>query len=476
MAWQLVEKGKLPYVDTWDQNFPGIVYLHSLSIVLFGNANGGFRALDILLQLVIAVMLHRAASRYFNAEAATFATLFFIGFYVISSSKMLGQRDVYAGAALFASIYCAFRARALPDRDLLSAASGLLLGVAIIIRPTYALCAVIVAVLLWQRKDRLRSIAIAAVTAIMITVIGLAPYLFNAQNFEDFYAATIRFNTEVYGATSQRLPFSQVYLYPLELFSTLLIIGLAFFVVSRKRSAVLPSDRAQFAVWCFGIAVLMKIMVYVMGKYRIYHYAPVYLFLAPLVGEVLYEATRHLGKRSSAAFTIGFATLLVVFAALRSPVPIIAATPGSWSDRMEEVARRYAVNWYSYADAKALYDYIARNTTAQDEIEMSSMDNEIVWTCERSQCTRFTLVHPLGMMNNGAYSADQIRWRQEFVDEVATRKPKLVMISSQPKSFMTFLDRSPEDILMSIPGLPELLSSQFRLDTAIGPWKVYVPR
>jgi 4-amino-4-deoxy-L-arabinose transferase-like glycosyltransferase len=477
MAWQLVEKGKLPYVDTWDQNFPGIVYLHSLSIILFGNSNGGFRALDILIQLLIALMIHRVVARYSNAEAASLATLFFVGFYVISSSKMLGQRDVYAGAALFVSVYSAFRARDLLDSKLLPVASGLLLGMAILIRPTYALCAVIIAALLWQRKDRLRTVMLAAVSTIVVTVIGLSPYLFNAQNFADFYASTIRFNTEVYGTATQRLAYSHVFWYPLELSSTLLIIGLAFVGMKMKAREGLQSDRVQFALWCFGIAVLMKIMVYVMGKYLIYHYAPVFIFLTPLVGYVRCESFKRIGESwQSKALKIAFATVLVVFAALRSPIPIIAAAPGSWHDRMEEVASRYAVNWYSYADARALCDYIARNTTPDDEIEMSSMDNEIVWTCERSQCTRFTLVHPLGMRNNGEYSADQIRWRQEFVDKLRTRKPKLVMITSQPKSFMTFLDRSPEDILMSIPGLSELLSTQFRLDTVMGPWKVYAPR
>src|SRR6185312_7701875 len=43
MAVALVKGKGLPYIGSWDVNFPGIVYIHALGIALFGNTDVGFR-------------------------------------------------------------------------------------------------------------------------------------------------------------------------------------------------------------------------------------------------------------------------------------------------------------------------------------------------------------------------------------------------------------------------------------------------
>src|SRR5580704_646395 len=51
-------QGHLPYLGSWDNNFPGIVYFHALSILLFGKGYIGFRILDMLVHLGTAACIY----------------------------------------------------------------------------------------------------------------------------------------------------------------------------------------------------------------------------------------------------------------------------------------------------------------------------------------------------------------------------------------------------------------------------------
>src|SRR3954470_12414615 len=57
--------GRTPYLGSWDQNFPGIFYLHSAVIALFGTSPFAFRAVDIVAHLTTALLVAAlVAKRY----------------------------------------------------------------------------------------------------------------------------------------------------------------------------------------------------------------------------------------------------------------------------------------------------------------------------------------------------------------------------------------------------------------------------
>ncbi|HEY3874429.1 MAG TPA: hypothetical protein VGM92_03055, partial [Candidatus Kapabacteria bacterium] len=66
MASDLFRFHALPYLGSWDQNFPGIVYMHWVSIVLFGNSAFGFQCLDLLVHVAMSVLLYRILRRWLN--------------------------------------------------------------------------------------------------------------------------------------------------------------------------------------------------------------------------------------------------------------------------------------------------------------------------------------------------------------------------------------------------------------------------
>src|SRR5687768_4732197 len=42
MAYDLLQFGRMPYLGSWDQNFPGIVAIHAVVLAIFGGSDLAF--------------------------------------------------------------------------------------------------------------------------------------------------------------------------------------------------------------------------------------------------------------------------------------------------------------------------------------------------------------------------------------------------------------------------------------------------
>jgi hypothetical protein len=199
------------------------------------------------------------------------------------------------------------------------------------------------------------------------------------------------------------------------------------------------------------------------------------MMLAPFVGYCMYKAACLVadGWKRRAVY-VGYSVAFLLLLIVRSPMPLIASSNGSLQDRLAVVQEAFGVNrWNTREEKLDVISYIQRNTDPADEIEFCSMDNEITWRAKRSQPSRFTLIHPLGMDVNGQFTPYQRAWQQEIVDIVKSARPKLVMLNSKPEHFLTFLSRTPEEILHSIPGFDAALMQHYEQDTVIGTWTIY---
>ena len=59
----------LPYLQSWDHNFPGVVVLHALSIAMFGSSMIGFRFLEFLIQVLTLIALYRVSRLWISNSA-----------------------------------------------------------------------------------------------------------------------------------------------------------------------------------------------------------------------------------------------------------------------------------------------------------------------------------------------------------------------------------------------------------------------
>lgn len=476
MGWQLVEKGRLPYVGSWDQNFPGIVYLHALSILIFGSSTTGFHTLDILLQLGFILILYHLTSRYFGRTAGAIAGVLYAGCYVLYGIGMFGQRDVFAGGAILAALSLALKIRIGNKGISLPLLAGLAIGVAMLIRPTNALCAIPLMWLLWSRQHGFRRHLLFSLGAALVMVAGLWPYLTDARNFQEFYTATIAFNRDIYGSSSVRVPLREPHSKNFELVLVLLIAQLVVVLWFFRKRDTAEQGYLKLAVPSLALALIIECVVFWMGKYFGYHFWPIICLMFPFAGYWLQRGVSRIASPRMRSLAYGLMTIVFLLAiVIKSPVKVLAAEDGDWSQRMDRVHEEYSLYKYNpYRTKLVVIDYIKTHVSKDEEIECCSMDNELVWMSERSQHSRFTMIHPLGMTRDGAFMPYQLEWRREFVDGIKSRLPKLVMLNSEPKRFFNYLDKDPATILRGIPGFNEGLDKNFELDTVIGSWSMYL--
>src|SRR5438309_1087096 len=75
MAREIYQYHRLPYIGTWDQNFPGIIYLHYISIAIFGTADTTVRIIDILLQIGFCFIFYRLCRLWLTEYTAVVASV-----------------------------------------------------------------------------------------------------------------------------------------------------------------------------------------------------------------------------------------------------------------------------------------------------------------------------------------------------------------------------------------------------------------
>src|SRR6185312_3194018 len=111
MGWELLKHGRLPYIGSWDQNFPGIVYLHAFGIALFGNSDLGFRILDCLAFLSCIAALTIIVSRWMSFCACFISATLFTLYYLSTGFWGAGQRDQFAIMFILWSVYFLYKAK-----------------------------------------------------------------------------------------------------------------------------------------------------------------------------------------------------------------------------------------------------------------------------------------------------------------------------------------------------------------------------
>lgn len=471
MGWQLVAFGKLPYLQTWDQNFPAIVYVHALAISLFNNNTIGFRTLDIILQLGSVLLLFSFSKRYFGRTAAIYSALLFTALYVFYGQSTLGQRDLYAAPMILAALLMLLRCNEHDRRELYRVIiSGICLGVAILFRPTYAFAALPLIYLLSKNNQHLFRDLFSFGAAVTVAVIaGFAPYL-SIDALEQVYLATVRFNLDVYGSKDFYFPLSTGLEVPIEWLFTPLLAVAAWWLW--KRSADDPRRR-EVIILIIILVVIFKLVIYWMGKYFMYQYGPILYLSAPIIASTLIMLFDRIRLPQWSRVAIMCCALLFL-TFKRSPGEVLLEPWDNVDQAIHEINARYkASNWNTYDDILAITDHIRKTTSPSDKIETCSWDNQLIWRSEREQSSRFTLIHPLGMKPSTGYTSYQQEWRTELAQTIADRVPKLVLLATKPFKLTGFLKQPPGELLLDIPGFRDALDANYSLDTTIACWEVY---
>ncbi len=470
MGLELV-RGRLPYVGSWDHNFPAIVFVHALSIALFGKGYIGFRILDLAAHLGIALVLYKIALRYasplFAAAGATLNTLYYVG----GSFWLAGQKDGFAVLTIGLAVLFYFRSKDRSARWMFF--SGIMMGLTTAFRPTYGLFSISIALLAWfDRQDRNAFLSFIA-GHVAFWALVLLPYTFTPNGLSRFYYSTIVFNLEVYGGA--RAPYRVLGLlrHPMVLAALPALLPFSEWFRRRWPEAYrrVPGSERWFGFFALASAWLS---IYVMGKYLVYHFDPfmavVAVFAARGIEKLYYifplRTVRVLAMGAIAAFLVRTFYPFDLLHTLRSVLrtherPVLESVwrrvknDSLFGLRAEEEATRY----------------LESHTQANDKIEVCTIMPALRWRVDREEASPFTIAHPYAMHLTGhPFIPFQDSCRAAFAAALSTAKPKYVLLANDPYGMELFSLRSPAEAVMDIPAVKQILDADYRLDTTIGPY------
>ncbi|MDP4201005.1 MAG: glycosyltransferase family 39 protein [Bacteroidota bacterium] len=472
MGLELYARHGLPYLASWDGNFPGIVLIHALAIALFGNSILGFRMLDLIIQIGIVISMYHVSRLWLAKESSLLGCLFYAIMYVNGPGQFVGQRDCLAllPIVLFVgSCVLAYRSKSGRRWKILMTASGVLIGLTTCIRPTFAILLPLPFLTLFTLRDaRGRSALLNELFGFFVVVaLCIAPYVFIHGGIREVYLATIRFNIDIYSPAANLFSASKRWVV-----AAGMLLGWSAMVLWHRQSGrhfqEAPRDKSERR-FLIGLIVAIVLEIAAMRRLAGYHMVPLFACFMPALGAIIWETKSRFGRAGSVILTLSIILLFV----LLYPFRMIIDHP-----RQEPVAAMAGLELNSRGNAPEdltedhVVDYLRRNTAPNDPVEVAAFTPAVRWRIERPPATRFTTPFPLTMRKaDGTVTDYQREWFGEYIQRLKEVRPKYYVIQNFIEGQV-----STRGLMLEIPGLSELLADWYRSDTIIGIYYIYVRR
>jgi len=473
MGMMLARFGKLPYLGSWDVNFPGIVYVHALAITLFGNNDIGFKIIDTLTRLVTVILLYRCTERLSTKPVAFLATAFYTLHYLSGYYWLTGQRDEFAVVFILLGALLILKYEGGARGNLIIILITVCLNIAALFRPTYflfLLSGFIILVLI--DRGKWRSILFAtALTTVSLWLLVLLPYFFIPGALKEVYLATIRFNLDLYVGLHN-------YFIPTVLFigsrRTLLLLSLLIFIPPYKikeKTLITPERWLLILFFLSGMISLLS-----MRKYFSYHWEPVMTMAAAFSAVGVWKASSYL--RNPILRTSIIVLGICLFAYRTYPWKLAESAIQAIKENESPTHRLYTIlesdSLYGYRAQEQVINRINAVSSRNEVIECMVIDPGIRWRLNRDEATRFTRLLAVGMKrSDGEYTDYQKRWQQEYMDSLNHIVPKHIILAKGPKVALDYIRNSPDSILNSLPGFDSFLVQHYILDTTVGGYTIY---
>ncbi len=162
----LIDHGMRPYTDITDSNMPGAYLAEKFAIRVFGSGNLAWRLYDISLDLLLTASMVVIARPY-DWRGGLYGGLMFTVLHASDGPKFAGEREQVMTTLLLAALALLLSSLR-RSRPLFMLPAGLLLGLAVTIKPTVlplAACFGVAAVWVLYRRRKLALQAVAALAA-----------------------------------------------------------------------------------------------------------------------------------------------------------------------------------------------------------------------------------------------------------------------------------------------------------------------
>ncbi len=466
----LALKGHLPYVGSWDQNFPGIILVHVLQILVSGHSQLAFHVFDVLLQLIGSYFLIRLGERLYNIRAGVLAAMLAALYYVQQGLWMAGERDTYVSIMVLAALYFALDRK----KPLLV---GVMCSVAFLFRPTYAPFGIIF--LAWylipfnESRRGIWPYVFGSLLPIILTII-----LYTALGgLRDFWDATILFNVKIYGGSGASFPLWE----PVRFYIiSWLAVGVASFYLWKK-------ERPALYLWIalFTASVLSLLMLY---RHSVYHYHPAMTLFILLSAVGWIRITDLIASRWSVARIAVPAVVILyfLFTTFRGNTiqHVLADIATGRIHSLEASYDRYEPSpEFGTRVQTVVGDYLIAHTHPNDTVQMFGPYSYPEYRAGLLTASRFQTLHAITMrggsptMQSAGDSLQpfQQAWRAEYMNAMRQAKPIYFVVCDAPEAFRQYYGgRLGHEILRNdfLP-LGHWLDSNYFPETKVGAFTLY---
>jgi hypothetical protein len=464
MASDLFRFDWLPYLGSWDQNFPGTVYIHWFSIIVFGNSAFGFRLFDLFVHAAMGGMYYTLLRRWLTPSVALLSVALYTGFYFANLASVGGERETFAMAFLLGGTLLLPKAMSnSPARRpyLLGYVAGLLFGFQIAIRPTnslFVLCALLFLSFISKRESLPFIVGVLTPLGVM-----LIPYLLAKGGIEQVYLSTVRYNLELYSI--KRKPWSlllhqllvqKFFLLPAVIGATLVLLV----TIRRERlksrllKKYIPMQRSErLLILTYIFSSLLALIV--MGKYWVYNFEPIVFLCVPFAAMALAALWNVAG-----VFRYAVAVILLSYFFLRvSPFPgRVLSSLILHPDQAIEIEQDFPA-----ADDDSVSHYI-EHAPGDERVEVASIHAGIRWRLRRMSASRFTTFNAITLpASNGDHPDFQQAWRREYIDSLRSARPYFIVLSHVAPIELS----APVESIHTIPGFDSEILPHYRFDTVL---------
>ena len=198
-AWVWRKFGQVPYVDVFEQNFPGIFIIHYFVQAVLGEGVSAFRFFDLAWQTATAFLLYLAAGRIFaNRLSGLLAAVLYSLYYVNLGLWHTGERDGFLLLLYVSSFLLLFRREPAEAGIFDVVPSGLLLGVGFIIKPIAVFEWLVLAALIWKSSQAKFSSLLGYGFGLVLPFAACILYYWHLGGLDEFFTCLFSFNFKVY--------------------------------------------------------------------------------------------------------------------------------------------------------------------------------------------------------------------------------------------------------------------------------------
>jgi hypothetical protein len=480
IAFDLVHFGRTPFETSWLHDVPGLIYLHGLAILIFGDSDLSIRYLDLVLQLAFIAFLYHFLQRWLAPRASALSCVLYALFYLGGGVYMYFQRDVFIAMLTIIAWHhlLVFFDSGKMWRFVLSA---IIIGITIFIRSTSIILLPTFGIYLWITllpKKTIQSRTLISVSYIMLCLMPIAAWLvyyFQAGLIQNVYDATIRWNTDLYSGSSEPLStlgrevgrVALLWLIPLYIrFSSNKLAD-----IRRRLSA------SEYIFWSLLLLGSLT-SILIQHKFFRYHVAPLFIFLIPVTSVgilTLIDKVRNPVKRQYALIALCWGCTLLFYVP-RSPLafglaltqnrpPLAAAYDAEYTDPMDGAFREHQV-----------LSYFDRPENRTGPIEVCSYDPLLRLHLRRECVGPYNVLDPIGWrlrtdsFGRPQFTAYQRIWQKQYVDLLQTKKPEWIVIDRKSEYYGLVDPYS--SLLRYLPDFPTFFQA-YKLDTAFGAFQIF---